>query len=97
MFFLFIFVISDRQQSRQRKGQPAVCQREKGREEGREGGSERACDGGSRGKGGEEKRIRSVERMSVAGKTKEGRLRTVFCCAESTAEHRERRGHCVGK
>lgn len=95
MFFYSFFLISDHQQSRQRKGQLAVFQREKGREEGREGGSERPSDGGRKGKGGEEERIRNVERMSVAGKTKEGRLCTVFCFAESAAEHGERRGRRV--
>lgn len=49
------------------------------------------------GKGGEEERIRNVERLSVAGKTKDGRLFTAFCFAESAAEHGGRRGQCVTK
>lgn len=36
--------------------------------------------------------IRNVEQMSVAGKTKHGRLCTAFCFAESAAEHGKRRG-----
>lgn len=35
--------------------------------------------------------------MSVAGKTKEGWLGTVFCFAECAGEHRERRGQAVTK
>lgn len=63
---------------------------------GREGRWERASVWWrQKGKSGEEERIRNVERMSVAGKTKEGRLCTVFCFAESAAEHGERRGQCV--
>lgn len=50
-----------------------------------------------RGEGGEEERIRNVERMSVAGKTKDWRLCTVFCFAESTAEHREAGSVCHKK
>ncbi len=65
---------------------------------GREGRWERASVWWrQKGKGGGDERIRNVERMSVAGKTKEGRLCTVFCFAESAAEHGERRGQCVTK
>ena len=68
---------------------------EEGRERAREGASERWRQ---KGKGGaEERRIRNVERMSVAGETKDGRLCTAFCFAESAAEHGERRGQRVTK
>lgn len=66
---------------------------EGGERKGGRGGS----DSGWRGRVEKGEWIRNVERMSVAGETKGARMCTVFCFAESAAEHRERRGQRVTK
>lgn len=80
------------------EGQLASCQRgtEKRREQ-RRGAQGSVCVLEAERKGGEEEPITKAERMSVAGKTKGRRLCTVLCCAESVAQHSERRGQSVTK